>query len=98
MPGNKFHFSALTIQRPPPAEENVMDRHFRCPKTNLPIVTNMPTTFKVVQENWSKVISQQCPHCTELHAFQFREAFVDAVLRDGASGDLCNSLLSRLSR
>ncbi|HEX4555604.1 MAG TPA: hypothetical protein VH249_16545 [Xanthobacteraceae bacterium] len=75
-----------------------MDRHFRCPKTNLPIVTSMPTTFKVVQENWSKVISQQCPHCAENHAFQFREAFVDAVLRDGASGDLRNSLLSRLSR
>ena len=75
-----------------------MDRHFRCPKTNLPIVTNMPTAFKVVQENWSKVISQQCPHCSQNHTFQFREAFVDAVLRDGASGDLRNSLLSRLSR
>jgi hypothetical protein len=75
-----------------------MDRHFRCPRTNLPIVTNMPTAFKAVQENWLKVISQQCPHCGEHHAFQFREAFVDAVLRDGASGDLRNSLFSRLSR
>ena len=75
-----------------------MDRHFRCPKTNLPIITDMPTAFKVVQEKWSKVISQRCPHCSENHAFQFREAFVDAVLRDGASSDLRNSLLSRLSR
>jgi len=75
-----------------------MDRHFRCPNTSIPIVTYMPTAFQVVRAYWSKLITQQCPHSSENHTFQFREAFVDAVLRDGASGDLRNSLLSRLSR
>ncbi|HEY2135064.1 MAG TPA: hypothetical protein VGH49_04200 [Xanthobacteraceae bacterium] len=59
-----------------------MNLNFKCPSTKEPIITATPTSFTIVQENWSRVISQKCPHCGEQHSFRFREAYLDAVLHD----------------
>jgi hypothetical protein len=58
-----------------------MNVQFLCPKKNELIVTDLPATSEVLQENWSKVMSCHCPHCGEVHSFSVRDAYIDGVLR-----------------
>jgi hypothetical protein len=51
-----------------------------CPAGGGSISFELATDAATVAKCWKLLIRMQCPHCAELHAVPFKDAYVDGVL------------------
>ena len=55
---------------------------FNCPNTRLPISVEISADVGTLAHNWHRDFPVFCQHCRSQHAFEFRAAYVWAMLHD----------------
>jgi hypothetical protein len=62
-----------------------MDFKFICPDTGDGFSSHVQLNGRIVARYWGKEILLPCPHCSGMHAFNFKQHYIDAAL---AAGDI----------
>jgi hypothetical protein len=61
-------------------ENDMRELSIVCPKTRKRFLTGIHTDAGTIAKVWFAPVNSRCPHCGRIHAFEVRDAYIEATL------------------
>ena len=62
--------------------------HFTCETTGEVVAHELPGDAATMKDLWSRPLMLNCPHCRQVHGFEFRAAYIRSALEIQRAGPL----------